>query len=283
MWGEVLCWLSFGGFVALLAAVLSMKLSLPKKEIKDSPKSGHPEDKLTLYTLPTKGKFKFSASAFCAKLHLFLVMSGLTFDVKEADFRKAPKGKAPYVQHGQTLIGDSGFIVQYLINTYTRPNQRFLGRLRISLTPLELSIGRTVQALCENNLYNFCLWSRWIVDETNSVKRDMFDSIPFPFRDILFHMIQRGMYDWLWGQGFIRHSKNDLIEMCKRDLDAIEVLLGDKRFLFGDDPTIFDCTLFGILDCFINSNSPILGLCAYATSKPRLVQYVDRIRQLCPN
>ncbi len=56
-----------------------------------------------------------------------------------------------------------------------------------------------------------------------------------------------------------RFSKQEWFECAKRDLDAIEALIGDKRFLFSNEkPCEADLALFGLSSQFIFNDTYIV-------------------------
>jgi glutathione S-transferase len=57
-------------------------------------------------------------SPFCIKGLMLMKMSGLLFETVKMNFRKAPKGKAPYLQDGNKLIADSHFLMRHLETAY---------------------------------------------------------------------------------------------------------------------------------------------------------------------
>lgn len=60
-----------------------------------------------------------NASPFCMKLETYLRMADIPYEiVPNADVRKAPKGKMPYIKHEGKVIGDSGLIIEYLKSVY---------------------------------------------------------------------------------------------------------------------------------------------------------------------
>uniref|UniRef100_A0A914DDY4 Metaxin glutathione S-transferase domain-containing protein n=1 Tax=Acrobeloides nanus TaxID=290746 RepID=A0A914DDY4_9BILA len=56
--------------------------------------------------------------------------------------------------------------------------------------------------------------------------------------------------DRFWIQGSARYSKEELLEILRRDFKAIASILGDKNFVFEDKPHEIDCTLFGHMASF---------------------------------
>jgi glutathione S-transferase len=44
-----------------------------------------------------------------------------------------------------------------------------------------------------------------------------------------------------------RHSQQEVYDLGIKDLEALSVLLGDKKYFFGDEPVTLDCSAFGVL------------------------------------
>uniref|UniRef100_A0A0K0CTD8 GST C-terminal domain-containing protein n=1 Tax=Angiostrongylus cantonensis TaxID=6313 RepID=A0A0K0CTD8_ANGCA len=70
----------------------------------------------------------------------------------------------------------------------------------------------------------------------------------------------------------------ELKEMLQKDYDAYRDLLGDQKFIFGDDISSVDCTLFGQLATvlYVPTNSYCKEL--LRDHYPTLVEYCGRIR-----
>lgn len=45
-------------------------------------------------------------------------MTKIPHKLRTADVRTAPKGKIPYLKHGENVFGDSFFMSRYLWNTF---------------------------------------------------------------------------------------------------------------------------------------------------------------------
>src|SRR5437868_4914721 len=56
-----------------------------------------------------------SMSPFCIKLECWLRMAELPYTTHPADFRKAPKGKVPFVEIDGAYVGDSQLIIDALV------------------------------------------------------------------------------------------------------------------------------------------------------------------------
>ena len=71
---------------------------------------------ITLYTFGPKFGLP-DPSPFCMKALVLLKMAGLEYKTAPADLKKAPKGKAPYMDDNGTLIADATFIRFHLEKT----------------------------------------------------------------------------------------------------------------------------------------------------------------------
>jgi len=82
----------------------------------------------------------------------------------------------------------------------------------------------------------------------------------------------------LKARGIGRHALSDIAAMGRRDIDALEALLGDRPWFVADHPTLTDAAVFGQVALFIKSNLPT-PVATYARSRPRLVAFVDRMQR----
>jgi hypothetical protein len=58
-----------------------------------------------------------------------------------------------------------------------------------------------------------------------------------------------------YAQGYGRFRKEEFYEICKKDLNALNTIVGSKKFLFGDDkPCEYDASVFGMCVQFIHQD-----------------------------
>jgi len=60
-------------------------------------------------------------------------------------------------------------------------------------------------------------------------------------------VLTRRMKKSLHVQGLGRYPSDKMVEILEEDLRNLSLVLGQKRFWFGEEPTEIDCTLFGFL------------------------------------
>jgi hypothetical protein len=52
-------------------------------------------------------------------------------------------------------------------------------------------------------------------------------------------------------QGYGRHSENEVVQIGKDDLKAINDYIGNKKFIMGDEICDLDASVFGMLTQFV--------------------------------
>ena len=87
--------------------------------------------------------------------------------------------------------------------------------------------------------------NRWVENKTLVADHVMCPTDPF--RHIRVTMISRLLQKEMYGHGIGRHSKEEIVAIGRRDLEALSRFLGDKTYMFGDRISRFDATAFGIL------------------------------------
>ena len=142
----------------------------------------------------------------------------------------------------------------------------------MKIAPLPTAIIRMV----EEHIYFIVYASRWMEDANWAVtKAANFCSVPAVMRGFITWMVRKGAVAQVIGQGIGRHSKAERLTRFKTDIDAIETLVGDQDFLFGDTPTAADISIVTGL-CFTAAFSGKNDLSDYLMSKPKLMAYLER-------
>jgi len=224
---------------------------------------------ITLYTFgPAFGVP--DPSPFCMKALMLLKMAGLEFKTEPADLRKAPKGKAPYMDDNGTRIADSTFIRFHLESTYGID-------FDAGLSEAERATAWAFEKLCEDNLYWAIVHSRWLNDENfQAGPVQFFKTVPALMRPFVVSFVRRQVRRNLKGQGFGRHSEAETGVLATRGIDHLAAFLGDKPYLMGDRPCGADAIVLATVASLLCDlfESPLLG----ATAKHKnLVAYRDRL------
>jgi glutathione S-transferase len=209
-------------------------------------------------------------SPFVTKAEVLLKLAGLPYRTDTGGFRKAPKGKLPYIDDEGTIVGDSTLIRFHLEKRHGIDFDQ-------ALSPEQKGIAWAVEKMCEDHLYWAAVHDRWVVDANfDKGPARFFDRVPAPVRPLVMALIRRQVRKQLKAHGMGRHRPEEIAELGRRDVDALAALLGDKPYVMGDELCGADATAFaftaGVLCPLFES--PIRRA---AESHANLVAYRDRM------
>ena len=210
-------------------------------------------------------------SPFVTKTEVVLKMAKLPYRADTSGFKKAPKGKLPYVDDdGGETIADSTFIRWHLEKKYKIDFDR-------GLSPEQRAIAWAFEKMLEEHLYWAVVHARWM-DDANFAKgpATFFRAIPAPVRPFLVSIIRRRLRQTLHGQGIGRHSHDEIVALGTRSVDATADYLGTKPFMMGAEPTGLDATAFAFVAGVL---CPLFDtpLRSAAERHENLKQYVERM------
>jgi glutathione S-transferase len=179
-------------------------------------------------------------SPFVTKTHVLLKMAGVPYCFERANFRKAPKGKIPYIDDGGALLGDSALIRRHLETNYAAYFDQ-------GLSAAEKATALAFERMCEEHLYWAIVNDRWMIDDNfNKGPRQYFDDAPAPLRPLIATMTRRQVRRNLKGHGLGRHSDGEIALFAAQDLVAISDFLADKSWLMGAQPCGADATVWAM-------------------------------------
>ena len=192
---------------------------------------------ITLYTFgPAFGLP--DPSPFVTKAEVLLKIAGLSYRTDTQGFRKAPKGKLPYIEDDGERIADSTFIRWHIEKKYRID-------LDPGLAPEQRATAWAFEKMAEDHLYWAIVDARWL-DDANFAKGpiNFFRQLPAPIRPVMIPLIRRRVRNALHAHGMGRHSRSDIVALGTRSIDAIAGYLGQKPFFMGTEPTGIDATMF---------------------------------------
>jgi glutathione S-transferase len=209
-------------------------------------------------------------SHFVMKTEIQLKMAGLTYQKDPTGFPSAPKGKLPYIDDDGERIADSTFIRAHIERKYGIDLDAAVG-------PRRRAEGWAIERLLEDHLGWAMVHARWLIPE-NFAKgpAQFFAKAPADLRETLKSDALGRVKTTLWGQGFGRHSVNEVGELADRSLAALSTLLGDEDFLGGEQPMGVDATAAATLACLLG---PLFQSPARSAAERygNLVAYTDRM------
>jgi glutathione S-transferase len=209
------------------------------------------------------------------KAEMLLKLAGLPYRTDTGGFKKAPKGKLPYIQDAGVVVPDSTFIRWHLEKQHGIDFDH-------ALTPTERAVAWSVERLLEDHLYWAAVNERWC-DDDNFAKGParFFRSIPWLLRGFIVRMVRRKIASNLKGHGLGRHSQQEIAALAAKGIEAIATILGDKPYLMGAQPCGADATMFAFTAGLLCPLNPRLR--AVAVTHPNLVAYSERMmRQYYP-
>lgn len=242
--------------------------------VRETPKSGDPTKPLVIVGLPTIGDVASSGSPFVGKLDLYCKMADIPY-TPEKNIGGGPKGKIPYIRHGDNVLGDSTFIFEYLKNTYSDKTQALEPK-----TVKDKATAIACQRICEDHLYFGIIHFRWIDDKGfrgTSKYIGGVGIIPRPLLPIALRAVRKKQRSTLAAQGLGRHRAEDLEALLSADFEALSGFLGDQDYILGAEPSEPDAVVFAMLDSCLNDGNGT-KLPELVKKFPNLVEYVQRIR-----
>lgn len=190
-------------------------------------------------------------SNYCAKVELYLKSNGIEYKRVVGSPRVAPKKKLPMIKDEDRVICDSEHIIQYL-------NEKLNISMDQHLNPYEKAVSYSVQKLVDEYLYFILLYSRWQDDEGWAQTLDAFFSdFPYVIRRFIVPLVRKGVMKKLSGHGISRHTPKEIYDFADEAFTHIAHILGDKKYLMGDQLTQVDMSLFSVLYAF--GHSPVKG------------------------
>lgn len=209
-------------------------------------------------------------SPFCCKIETYLRMADIPYKINPTLPLTAPKGKLPYIEDDDIILGDSAFIILHLKAYYKNLDEQ--------LNAANLALSLAMQRLLEEHLFWVALYSRWQYTDSNWQinKQAIFGGMPPVIRDIAAAYYRHKIKQQIHGHRMGRHTPEDIFSRGIHDIEALSACLQDKKYFFGDEPSTLDASAFGMLVntliCPIES-----PLKQYALTKRNLTQYVERV------
>ncbi|KAK6738711.1 hypothetical protein RB195_020677 [Necator americanus] len=257
------------GTVRLIAAKPTMDLlrfagSFPLINNKWKP------DTVYLYQFPRSPVLP-NLSPFCLKVETFLRVNGIKYEVI-GTFRKyrSSRGLLPFIELNGKRIEDSQVIIWELQKHF---------KLEDGLTGSERGTARALERMVDVSTFYAMLYDKSVINAPAFMSRAV-TGIPLPaflsnwLAKRFSETIRKRVNGVLGGL-----PREDLKELLRRDIRAIDDILQDKKFLFGGKMTVTDCAVFGQLSTtfFLPYRQLITDL--LEDEFPRVRHYLQRIRR----
>lgn len=225
---------------------------------------------VVVYTFgPAWGMPVPTASPFGLKLVTWLRMHDVPHEVRvENNPGKGPKGKCPWAVIDGEAIADSQLVIE------TIAARR--GLTDAASSPRQASIATATRLMIEEHFHQ--VWEHELFIHEGGWKRsyEFFDQLPPGLRVLVRNVARSQLRKQLHARGVGRHDHAQIVHLGAVVLDAIDELLGDGPFFFGETPSDIDATVFGFLALvhWTPAESPVWD---HFRARPRLGAYCERM------
>jgi glutathione S-transferase len=208
-------------------------------------------------------------SPYVMKTEVQLKMAELAFVGAPAGPDEGPKGQIPFIEDAGVRIGDSTFIRIHIEETYGVD-------LDTGLTCEQRAQAWAIERMLENHFGWTTVPGRYFIPENfEKGAAHFFDDAPRHMRrDLQEEMLEEIHFRVRGVLG--RHAPDEIVELGVLSLKALSTLLGEKPFLFGDEPVGVDAAAFALLAALTTPffDSPLRRR---AQAFGNLIAYVDRM------
>ncbi|MFH4981197.1 hypothetical protein AB6A40_007906 [Gnathostoma spinigerum] len=247
-------------------SVISRQYSSVKPDIH---KNNWKPDVVYLYQFPRLRVIP-QLSPYCLKLETWLRVSDIEYENCFTWIKRSSEGLLPFIELNGEHIADSQLII-------SRLQRHFM--IHEGLSGEEKAVGRAIDRMIEGNTFYALLYFKSVENWRNLANREIL-GVPLPsfVLQSLFLKISRKIEKMIWKQGIGRHCREDIVNILRKDVEAISTILGDKKFLFGIRPTVADCTVFGHFAStyYLPFRQPIVDL--LDEEFPRVKAHLQRMR-----
>lgn len=196
---------------------------------------------ITLYQFPPIWGLP-NTSPFCLKMETWLRMADIPYENRFVmDPRKSPKGKFPFIKVDGVSVSDSEFIIEFLKN-------KFGDVLDKNLNDEQRAQVLFLESTFSERLYWYMVYLRWQDDlGWAHVKEAFFFKLPFFTKLFLPNVIRKATIKSVNLQGTGKHTREEVLHLAYKTVDAIATTLGENSFFAGSELTSVDATAFGFL------------------------------------
>ncbi len=214
-----------------------------------------------------------NASPFCEKVLVYAQLAQIELEeVRDLFPTAGPKGKYPWLEDGETKLGDSQAIVEHLQARHDDP----LGDR--ALPEAVTRRCHLVRRVFEESLY-FALLAERYQDPAvwQRFRKDLGAVVPAGLGRLATPLIRRDIRTIIRRQGYGRHSVEEIRRIAADDFAAVADALGDQSFFAGETPHAIDAIAFGFLSNVFETPIPT-PMGALAGAHDNLRAFYDRMR-----
>lgn len=192
----------------------------------------YPKDVVILHQFPTEPILP-SISIFCIKLETWLKVNNIEYLNEFSMVEKSYKGKVPWITLNDVDISDSTIAIEYLTKYFGKD-------LDDELDTVQKAQSRAFFKLAEDSFK----WAMYVHRFKYGSLNDLVDS---RFLRFALKLLTPKILKSCDAQGTGVNTKEEVYDMGKKDLKAMEDFLDNKKYFFGDKITMLDIQIFQII------------------------------------
>uniref|UniRef100_A0A2P2I3E1 Failed axon connections homolog n=1 Tax=Hirondellea gigas TaxID=1518452 RepID=A0A2P2I3E1_9CRUS len=223
-------------------------------------------DVVVLHTIKP-GNTVPSITPFALKLETFFRLMDIKYEYDYA-MPMGPKNKVPWITLNGTDYTDSELIVEKLQTHFRKYPDA-------DVPAQDRAVGQAMRVMVEEHLYWGLVSWRYLEDDMKALQK-AFD-MPFIMM-VMFKMGTKYLKKMLYIQGLGRHSISELHSLLKADVAALSNYLGDKEFMYGSEPHVVDCAVFGMLAQILYTCPDSVYIAWMQGEYSNLSAYTERMR-----
>jgi glutathione S-transferase len=227
-----------------------------------------PKNTVIFHGIP-RGRTVPMGSPFVLKLETYLKVANIAYKLDVND-PFGPTGKTPWISYNGEHVGDSHMCIQYL-------NKKFEKNLNGKHSEDKLALAHAVRIILEEHVFfGIRLWA--FLGEGRASFGDFFKA-PWIQMKLLLWGYGRTIKEQTWAQGLSRHSDEEIERMMKNDLRAVSKILGNNKYIIGDEVCEDDCAIFGMLALFVWGHASVSPYGKFVKDElPNIIGYCERVK-----
>jgi glutathione S-transferase len=229
-----------------------------------------PDEKPTIYSFEPKNKYISDWGHFTNKVLIFMLINKIDFNSKSAWIYLSPGGQLPYANIDGIQITDSQEIILSLCHKYVID-------MEVNLNSEQRAMSKAIQALIDKDLFftaRSVIFYKHNKELQNGICLKHYSVFSRPLIKLLWNcMVRKRLRNQ--GSGHIGIDRN--IKEMHSILEHLSIVLGDKKYLFSDYPSLGDISMAGFLLTGLYSSSISSFMKQYIIPYENLCSYGERI------
>ncbi|KAF8373524.1 cdr-6, partial [Pristionchus pacificus] len=195
------------------------------------------KDVVYLYQFPGTATSS-SLSPFCIKIEAFCRLHGITIERRNTFTERGTNNLIPFIELNGEQHADSQLILRRITQIF---------KLKAYPDEQTAAIGHAVDRLLDNHTFNLILMTKTPVlgEVIGTMVGDKVPSALLPVVKFLGGKFGACKMFKRASTSIGNFNENEYNELLRNDLTQLQTILGKKKFLLGDEPTLVDCTAFG--------------------------------------